>query len=431
MTHSRTLNLITMGCSKNLVDSEHLAAYAREAGYKIVFDSNRLFNEVVIINTCGFIGDAKKESIDMILRAASAKHRGKIEKLYVIGCLSERYREELRTEIPEVDEYFGAKTLREIISVLGQKAENENHIRRVQSTPKHYAFLKISEGCDWMCGYCAIPLIRGRHRSVPMEILVEEARNLAQNGVRELIVVAQDTTYYGMDLYGKRMLAELLERLCKIEKIRWIRLHYAYPTDFPEEVIEVMARQKKICNYIDIPLQHISDHMLQAMKRRHTKRDALLLVEKLRKRIPDIAIRTTLMVGYPSETEKDFNELCEFVQKTKFERLGVFSYSEEEGTYSATRLSDDVSEEEKQKRRDAIMDLQRSISTRRNDALIGRVTEVMVDYREGPYYIGRTYADSPEVDGEVLISTTHRLTRGCIYQATITAADEYDIYATI
>lgn len=431
MTHGKTLNLITMGCSKNLVDSEHLAAYAREAGYKIVFDSNRLFNEVVIINTCGFIGDAKKESIDMILQAASAKHRGKIEKLYVIGCLSERYREELRTEIPEVDEYFGAKTLREIISVLGQKTENENHIRRVQSTPKHYAFLKISEGCDWMCGYCAIPLIRGRHRSVPMEILVEEARNLAQNGVRELIVVAQDTTYYGMDLYGKRMLAELLERLCKIEKIRWIRLHYAYPTDFPEEVIEVMARQKKICNYIDIPLQHISDHMLQAMKRRHTKRDALLLVEKLRKRIPDIAIRTTLMVGYPSETEKDFNELCEFVQKTKFERLGVFSYSEEEGTYSATRLSDDVSEEEKQKRRDAIMDLQRSISTRRNDALIGRVTEVMVDYREGPYYIGRTYADSPEVDGEVLISTTHRLTRGCIYQATITAADEYDIYATI
>ncbi|MBQ0081624.1 MAG: 30S ribosomal protein S12 methylthiotransferase RimO [Alistipes sp.] len=431
MTLTKTLNLITMGCSKNLVDSEHLASYAARAGYRVIFDSNRLNSDTIVINTCGFIGDAKKESIDMILRAVNAKQKGKVKHLYVIGCLSERYKEELREEIPEVDDYFGARSLKEIIYTLGAKAQNEKHVRRLQSTPKHYAYLKISEGCDWMCGYCAIPLIRGRHRSVPIETLLEEAQNLADSGVKELIVVAQDSTFYGMDLYGKRMLAKLLKSLCKIEEIKWIRLHYAYPTDFPEDVIEVIASEKKICNYIDIPFQHISDNMLLAMRRRHTKQDALSLIEKLRKRIPDIAIRTTLMVGYPTETEQDIEELCDFVQKTKFERLGVFTYSEEEGTYSATKLLDNISEDEKQRRKEIIMEMQREVSSQRNNALLGKEIEVMIDYKEGEFYIGRTYADSPEVDGEVIISSTRRLHKGCIYLATITAAEEYDLYATI
>ena len=340
----KKINVVTLGCSKNTVDSEHLAAQLAAAGYQIVFDSNRTDAKVVVINTCGFIGDAKQESIDTILRFAAAKEQGLIERLFVIGCLSERYADELRAEIPEVDDYFGARDMQGIARVLCAAGDPDTSTERLTSTPKHYAYLKIAEGCNWHCGYCAIPLIRGPHRSVPMERCVEEAERLAAQGVRELIVIAQDTTYYGRDLYGRRALAELLERLCKIEGIEWIRLHYAYPTDFPQDVIEVMAREKKICPYLDIPFQHISDHQLTLMKRRHTKADAYALIERLRAAVPDLALRTTLLVGYPDETEEDFEELMEFVEKVRFERLGVFPYSEEEGTFSARELQDNVPE---------------------------------------------------------------------------------------
>ncbi|MBO7313930.1 MAG: MiaB/RimO family radical SAM methylthiotransferase, partial [Alistipes sp.] len=302
----KKINIITLGCSKNTVDSEHLAAQLAAMDYKVVFDSDRTDADVVVINTCGFIGDAKQESIDTILRAAQLKEAGKIEELFVVGCLSQRYADELRPELPEVDDFFGVNDWAGIVERLGAKYREENTTKRELSTPSHYAYLKISEGCNWMCGYCAIPLIRGRHKSVPMEALIAEAEALAEKGVRELMVIAQDTTYYGVDIYGERKLAELLERLCQIKGIEWIRLHYAYPTDFPDEVIEVMAREKKICKYLDIPFQHISDNQLSAMKRRHTKADALRLIEKLRAAIPDIALRTTLLVGYPTESEADF-----------------------------------------------------------------------------------------------------------------------------
>ena len=345
----KKINVITLGCSKNTVDSEHLMAQLAAAGYTVTHDSDRTDAKVVVINTCGFIGDAKQESIDMILRAAAAKQTGKIERLFVVGCLSERYAEELRAELPEVDEFFGVKDWDDIVRALEATPRPALATERRLTTPKHYAYLKISEGCNWKCGYCAIPLIRGPHASVPMETLLEEARKLAAGGVRELIVIAQDTTYYGLDLYGKRRLAELLEALCRIDGIRWIRLHYAYPTAFPDEVIEVMAREPKICKYLDIPFQHISDDQLAAMHRRHTKAQAYELIDKLRQAIPDLALRTTLLVGYPGETEADFEELLEFVRTVRFERLGVFPYSEEEGTYSARNLPDDVPEEVKQR----------------------------------------------------------------------------------
>ena len=428
----KKINIITLGCSKNTVDSEHLAAQLTAMDYKIVFDSDRTDADVVVINTCGFIGDAKQESIDTILRAAQLKSEGKIEKLFVVGCLSQRYADELRPELPEVDDFFGVNDWAGIVERLGAKYRKENETKSELSTPSHYAYLKISEGCNWMCGYCAIPLIRGRHKSVPMEALIAEAETLAESGVRELMVIAQDTTYYGVDIYGERKLAELLERLCRIEKIEWIRLHYAYPTDFPDEVIEVMAREKKICKYLDIPFQHISDNQLAAMKRRHTKEEALTLIKKLRKSIPDIALRTTLLVGYPTESEADFKELVEFVRETKFDRLGVFAYSEEEGTYSATRLTDDVPEQTKQERVDAIMRLQERISLENNAKRIGQKMRVIIDRKEGDFYIGRSEYDSPEVDQEIIIeSFGKRLYRGRFYNVAITDAEDYDLYAEI
>ena len=327
----KKINVITLGCSKNTVDSEHLMARLAAAGYEVLFDSDRTDAKVVVINTCGFIGDAKQESIDMILQAAAAKNAGKIERLFVVGCLSERYADELRAELPEVNEFFGARTWDGIVRALGAAEDPALETERHLTTPKHYAYLKISEGCNWKCGYCAIPLIRGGHVSVPMERLEDEARKLAAGGVKELIVIAQDTTYYGLDLYGRRMLAELLRRLCRIGGIEWIRLHYAYPTAFPDEVIEVMASEPKICKYLDIPFQHISDAQLSAMQRRHTKADAYALIGRLRGAIPDLALRTTLLVGYPGETQADFAELEQFVRDVRFERLGVFAYSEEEG----------------------------------------------------------------------------------------------------
>ena len=428
----KKINIITLGCSKNTVDSEHLAAQLAAMDYKVVFDSDRTDADVVVINTCGFIGDAKQESIDTILRAAQLKSEGKIEELFVVGCLSQRYADELRPELPEVDDFFGVNDWAGIVERLGAKYSAENETKRELSTPSHYAYLKISEGCNWMCGYCAIPLIRGRHKSVPMEALIAEAEALAEKGVRELMVIAQDTTYYGVDIYGERKLAELLERLCKIEKIEWIRLHYAYPTDFPDEVIEVMAREKKICKYLDIPFQHISDNQLSAMKRRHTKEQAITLIKKLRTAIPDIALRTTLLVGYPTESEVDFAELQEFVKSTKFDRLGVFAYSEEEGTYSATRLSDDVPEQTKQERVDRIMRLQERISLENNAKRIGQKMRVIIDRKEGDFYIGRSEYDSPEVDQELIIeSFGKRLLRGRFYDVVITDAEDYDLYAEI
>lgn len=426
------INVITLGCSKNTVDSEHLMARLAAAGYEVLFDSDRTDAKVVVINTCGFIGDAKQESIDMILRAAAAKSAGKIEKLFVVGCLSERYADALREEIPEVDEYFGARTWDGIVRALGAAENPELATERRLTTPSHYAYMKIAEGCNWKCGYCAIPLIRGPHVSVPMEELEEEARKLAAQGVRELMVIAQDTTYYGIDLYGRRMLAELLRRLCRIDGIAWIRLHYAYPAAFPDDVIEVMAAEPKICKYLDIPFQHISDAQLSSMLRRHTKAEALDLICRLRRAIPDLALRTTLLVGYPGETEADFDELMEFVREVRFERLGVFAYSEEEGTHSAERLRDDVPDDVKQERVERVMALQNEISLENNRRRVGRTERVVIDSRQGDYYVGRTQYDSPEVDQEILIPAAgKRLLRGHFYEVTITSAADYDLYGEI
>lgn len=426
------INVITLGCAKNRVDSEHLSARLAAAGYRVVFDSDRTDAKTVVINTCGFIGDAKQESIDTILDAVAAKNAGRIERLFVIGCLSQRYADELRQEIPEVDEYFGARDLEGIIDVLEADKRADLDTRRLLSTPKHYAYLKIAEGCSWKCGYCAIPLIRGPHVSVPFEKIVEEAERLAAGGVKELLVIAQDSTYYGLDLYGRRRLAELLERLCRIDGIEWIRLHYAYPTGFPEDVIEVMAREPKICKYLDLPLQHISDSQLAAMKRRHTKAEACELIAKLRKAMPDMALRTTLMVGYPGETDADFEELKQFVREVRFERMGVFAYSEEEGTYSAEKLRDDVPSQVKEQRVDELMALQREISLQLNLERIGREERVIIDSKQGDYYVARSQYDSPEVDQEILIEANgKRLLRGSFHTVRITAAEEYDLYGEI
>ena len=425
----KKINVITLGCSKNTVDSEHLMARLAAAGYEVLFDSDRTDAKIVVINTCGFIGDAKQESIDMILRAAAAKNAGKIERLFVVGCLSERYADELRAELPEVDDFFGARTWDGIVRALGAAQDPALATERLLSTPKHYAYLKISEGCNWKCGYCAIPLIRGPHVSVPMEELEEEARKLAAGGVKELIVIAQDTTYYGLDLYGKRRLAELLRRLCRIDGIEWIRLHYAYPTAFPDDVIEAMAEEPKICKYLDIPFQHISDAQLAAMHRRHTKADAYALIGRLRQAIPDLALRTTLLIGYPGETEDDFAELEQFVRDVRFERLGVFAYSEEEGTRSAQELQDDVPEGVKQQRVERIMALQNKIALENNLRRVGRTERVLIDSRQGDYYVGRTQYDSPEVDQEILVPAAgRRLLRGHFYEISICEAADYDLY---
>ena len=428
----KKINVITLGCSKNTVDSEHLMARLAAAGYEVLFDSDRTDAKVVVINTCGFIGDAKQESIDMILRAAAAKQAGKIERLFVVGCLSERYADELRAEIPEVDDYFGARTWDGIVRALGASEDPALATERRLTTPKHYAYLKISEGCNWKCGYCAIPLIRGGHVSVPMEELEEEARKLAGQGVRELMVIAQDTTYYGIDLYSRRMLAELLRRLCRIDGIEWIRLHYAYPAGFPDEVIEAMASEPKICKYLDIPFQHISDAQLASMHRRHTKAEAMELIGRLRGAIPDLALRTTLLVGYPGETEADFEELLAFVREVRFERLGVFPYSEEEGTWSAGNLRDDIPETIKQQRAERVMALQNEISLENNRRRVGRTERVIIDSRQGDWYVGRTQYDSPEVDQEILIpASERRLLRGHFYDVTVTSAADYDLYGEI
>lgn len=427
----KRVNIVTLGCSKNVVDSEHIAAQAADAGYKIDFDSESTDAKIVVINTCGFIGDAKQESIDTILSFADAKARGDIEQLFVIGCLSERYADDLRDEIPEVDSYFGARDLTEVLTALGITYDTKRQTERLLTTPKHYAYLKISEGCNWKCSYCAIPLIRGSHVSVPMEVLEQEARELAKKGVKELLVIGQDTTFYGMDLYGKRTLAELLERLCKIEGIEWIRLHYAYPTAFPDDVIEVMAREEKICKYLDIPLQHISTRILKSMKRGIDSEGTYALVERLRAAMPDIAIRTTLIAGYPGETEQEFEELIAFVSRCRFERLGVFAYSHEEGTWAGENLEDDISEEEKERRVAKIMKVQNEISYQLNALRVATTQQVIIDSFDGDNYVGRTRYDSPEVDGEVFVSSPKKLKAGTICTVKIDSGEDYDLFGRL
>lgn len=423
---TRKINIVTLGCAKNIVDSEHLAGQLGE-GWEVVYDSDSTDAKVVVVNTCGFIGDAKEESIDTILRFAAAKEAGDIDHLFVMGCLSERYRDELIEEIPEVDEFFGVNNIADILKTVGARYRDELRGERRLTTPKHYAYLKISEGCNWGCGYCAIPLIRGKHVSVPMEELIEEATALVAKGVRELIVIAQDTTYYGLDLYGKRRLGELLRTLCRIDGIEWVRLHYTYPAHFPQEVIEAMRDEPKICKYLDIPLQHISDRMLRSMRRGLSKAETIRLVEDLRREIPDIALRTTLLVGYPGETEQDFQELLDFVATARFDRLGVFPYSEEEGTYSATELTDDVPQEVKEARAEAVMELQREIARDSNERLTGTLQKVIIDRREGDFWVGRTQYDSPEVDQEVLIPASATIRTGDFATVRIASADDYDL----
>ncbi len=434
----KKLNIITLGCAKNRVDSEHIAG-AMSLGYEIYYDDENLFEDgylydVVVINTCGFILDAKEESVNTILSAIESKGEGHIGEVYVIGCLSERYSDDLRNEIPEVDEYFGARDFSDLLKKLATNKEISDS--RIISTPEHYAYLKIGEGCNWGCGYCAIPLIRGEHRSVPMEKLLDEARTLASEGVKELIVIAQDTTYYGLDLYGERRLAELLRELCKIEGIEWIRLQYAYPTAFPRDVIDVMASEPKICKYLDIPFQHIADNVLSTMRRGITKQKTLDLIDELRTKIPGIAIRTTMLVGYPTETESDFEELCEFVQTAKIDRLGVFPYSEEEGTYSAKNFEDNIPQEVKEQRASDIMALQEKVAEDVSLSRVGLTIKVLIDSVQGDFLVGRSEWDTPEVDGEVLITIPQDMETpedliGEFVMVETTSAIDYDIYGRL
>ncbi len=426
------INIVTLGCSKNVVDSEHLYTQLKASNYEVVHNSNKTDAHTVIINTCGFIKDAKEESINTILQFANAKDHGKLKKLYVIGCLTERYKTDLEKEIPEVDMYFGQESTKEILEALHIDYKQELIGERLISTPSHFAYLKISEGCDRTCSFCAIPLIRGKHKSVAFETLIHEAQFLAKNGAKELILIAQDLSYYGLDLYKQNRLAELLTELEKIDGIERIRLHYAYPAGFPEEVIGIMKRSAKICNYIDIPIQHISDNVLKAMRRGHTKQKTLDLIVKMRLEIPDIAIRTTLLVGHPGETEQDFEELKEFVRAMRFDRLGLFTYSPEENTHAGDNLEDLIPEEVKQQRAEEIMAIQQEISLEKNRAMVGKTYKVLIDRKEGDYFVGRTEYDSPEVDNEVLITSGNSQPAiGKFYNVNITQADDFDLFGRI
>lgn len=423
------VNIITLGCSKNLVDSEKLMGQLKAGSVDVVHESTDP-SEVVVINTCGFINDAKEESIDTILRFARAKEQGLVGKVFVMGCLSQRYEKELKEELAEVDGFYGVNDLPRILSDLGVDYKKELVGERLLTTPGHYAYLKISEGCDKKCSFCAIPLIRGRHVSAPMEDILHEARILADHGVKELILIAQDLTYYGLDLYGRRRLPELLEMLAGIDGIEWIRLHYAYPTDFPMELLDVMTRQPKICRYIDIPLQHISDPILRSMHRGTTREKTLRLLSQIREKVPEVAIRTTLIVGYPNETEELFEELKSFVKEQEFDRLGVFTYSPEEKTH-AFYLHDSVPEEVKQARMAEIMEIQQEISFKKNQSRIGKAFKVLIDRKEGEFYIGRTQFDSPEVDNEILIGHDAGLQTGRFYRVLIERAEDFDLYGRI
>ena len=425
------INVITLGCSKNIYDSEVLMGQLKANEMDVEHESDKDDANVVVINTCGFIDNAKEESINTIIEQAERKSDGKIDKLFVTGCLSERYKPDLEKEIPNVDEYFGTTDLPKLLQALGADYKHELIGERLTTTPKHYAFLKIAEGCDRPCSFCAIPLMRGKHKSKSLEDLVTEATILAKDGVKELILIAQDLTYYGLDLYKSRRLADLLRALSEVEGIEWIRLHYAFPTGFPEDVLEVIRTNHKVCNYIDIPLQHISDTVLKSMRRgtTHQKTDALL--RKFRQEVPGMAIRTSLIVGYPGETEEDFQELKQWVNDTAFDRLGVFTYSHEENTH-AHLLEDDVPEEVKHQRAEEIMELQSDISYRLNQEKVGQTFKVLFDRKEGEYFIGRTEFDSPDVDNEVLVKASDVYLRmGDFTQVKITHADHYDLYGVI
>ena len=426
----QVLNIVTLGCSKNKVDSEHLAALLNNT-YKIVHDSDEK-SDVVIINTCGFIGDAKEESIDTILEYAELRKANKIKKLYVMGCLSERYKKELSAEIHEVDAFFGVEPVQHVAAdIMKSDYHAEYCCERVLSTPSHYAYLKISEGCNRHCAFCAIPLIRGDHKSVPMENLVKEAENLAKKGVKELILIAQDLTYYGYDIDGKSHIVELVQKLTEIDGIEWIRLHYGYPLGFPVELLELMRDNPKICHYIDLPLQHVSTPILKAMRRGVDHEQTVEFVKKVRSYVPDIAFRSTFIVGFPGETEEQFNELIDFIKEMRFERAGVFAYSAEEGT-PAYELEDDVPEDVKKARVDKFMDVQQDISLEINSKRLGRTEKVLIDRTEGGYYVGRTQYDSPEVDDEVLISMKdNKIEIGSFVNVKITQADYFDCYGEV
>ncbi|MCC6865561.1 MAG: 30S ribosomal protein S12 methylthiotransferase RimO [Ignavibacteria bacterium] len=423
------VNVITLGCSKNIYDSEVLMGQLKANEISVSHEEENSDAPIVIINTCGFIDNAKQESINTILEWADAKERGKVEKVYVTGCLSERYKPELKKEIPNIDEYFGTRDLPRLLKTLKADYKQELVGERLLTTPLHYAYFKISEGCDRPCAFCAIPLMRGKHISIPVERLIQQAMDLAKQGVKELILIAQDLTYYGLDIYKKRSLAELLTKLCRVEGIEWIRLHYAFPQGFPLDVLDVIACEPKICKYIDIPLQHINNKILKSMRRGTTKERTIELVNAIRKKIPGIAIRTTLITGYPGETEEDFNELLEWVKQTKFERLGVFTYSHEENTY-AYKLKDGIPQKIKQQRADVVMKAQRKISLEHNKNLINKNLKVIIDRKEGKNYIGRTEYDSPEVDNEVYIMADY-LRIGDIVTVKITGAKEYDLQGKV
>ena len=425
-TKQNTINVITLGCSKNIYDSEVLMGQLQASGKEVVHEKE---GNIVVINTCGFIDNAKEESVNTILDNIKRKEAGEIDKVFVTGCLSERYKPDLQKEIPQVDEYFGTSELPQLLKALEADYKHELLGERITTTPKNYAYFKISEGCDRPCSFCAIPLMRGKHRSTPIENLVKQAESLAKDGVKELILIAQDLTYYGLDIYKKRNLAELLEVLVKVEGIEWIRMHYAFPTGFPLDVLEVMKREPKVCNYLDIPLQHISDSILKSMRRGTTKAKTTALLEEFRAAVPGITLRTSLIVGYPGETEADFEELKAWVKEMRFERLGCFTYSHEENTH-AHQLEDDVPEEEKQRRSADIMEVQSQISWELNQAKVGQIYRCIIDRKEGNYFVGRTEMDSPDVDNEVLVDATKfYLKQGEYVNLIITEAADFDLYA--
>ena len=425
----KTIDFITMGCSKNLVDSENLIGLFEAKGYEVTHDSEQPQGDIVVINTCGFIEDAKQESIDAILEMAQAKTEGRLEKLFVMGCLSERYLADLEAEIPEVDGWYGKFNYKQLLADLEESMPDGAH--RHLTTPKHYAYLKIAEGCDRNCAYCAIPIITGRHKSRPIEEILDEVKYLVKQGVKEFQVIAQELTYYGVDIDGKQHIAELVERMSDIPGVKWIRLHYAYPTHFPWELLRVMKERDNVCKYLDIALQHISDNVLARMKRNVTKEETYRLIERMREEVPGIHIRTTLMVGFPGETEEDFEELMEFTRWARFERMGAFAYSEEDGTYSAENYEDDVIEEVKQRRLDKLMALQQRISAEIEAEKVGKTVKVVIDRKEGEFYVGRTEFCSPEVDPEVLIPVEERQLRvGRYYNVKIVDSEEFDLYGT-
>lgn len=439
---SGQIDIITLGCSKNLVDSESLQRLFLKEGYRCVLDADRVTGDVVVINTCGFIEDAKQESIDTILQFSKAKEEGQIERLYVMGCLSQRYKEELETEIPAVDKYYGKFDYKGLVEELRKVRPCEERDADVQKTAARLnrntiyspatCYIKISEGCNRQCAYCAIPIITGRHTSRPMQEILDEVREKVSEGVREFNIIAQELTYYGKDTEGRRTIAELISRMADIKGVKWIRLHYAYPAQFPMELLDVMREKKNVCKYLDIALQHVSTSVLERMRRHTTKEETMDIVKRLREAVPGITLRTTLMVGFPGETDEEFQELVDFVKWARFERMGAFAYSEEEGTYSAEHYQDDVPAEVKQQRLDKLMRVQQRISQELMQERVGKTVEVIIDRKEGEWYVGRTEDASPEIDPEVLIpAADRRLRRGCFYKVRITDAEEFDLYGNV